>query len=80
MTFSRTFWVLTGDPHVPQVRLVDFELESQPVLPSCRKADCVVLLTDHSSFDYEAIANQSNLTVDTRNAFRAWRTEKIVRL
>jgi len=69
-----------SDPHVPRVKLVGLELESQPVLPSCREADCVVLLTDHSSFDYEAIVNHSSLIVDTRNAFRAWRMEKIVRL
>lgn len=69
-----------SDPHVPRVKLADFELESQPVLPSCRDADCVVLLTNHSSFDYAAIVNQSSLIVDTRNAFRSWRMEKIVRL
>jgi UDP-N-acetyl-D-glucosamine dehydrogenase len=69
-----------SDPHVPRVNLAGFNLESQPVLPSCRKADCVVLLTDHSSFDYEAIVNQSSLIVDTRNAFRSWRMDKIVRL
>ena len=69
-----------SDPQVSHVKLGGLELDSQPVLPSCREADCVVLLTDHSSFDYEAIANQSNLIVDTRNAFRSWRMEKIVRL
>jgi UDP-N-acetyl-D-glucosamine dehydrogenase len=69
-----------SDPYVPRVKLADFELESQPVLPSCREADCVVLLTNHSTFDYEAIVNQSSLIVDTRNAFRSWRMEKIVRL
>jgi UDP-N-acetyl-D-mannosaminuronate dehydrogenase len=62
------------------VNLLDFPLESQPVLPRCREADGVVLLTDHCSFDYEAIVNQSSLIVDTRNAFRTWRMEKIVRL
>ena len=62
------------------VSLGGLELISQPLLPICREADCVVLLTDHSSFDYEVIAKQSNLILDTRNAFRSWRTEKIVRL
>ncbi len=69
-----------SDPHVSRVKLPGLELDSQPVPSSCREADCVVLLTDHSSFDYEAIVNQSNLIVDTHNAFRSWRTEKIVRL
>jgi UDP-N-acetyl-D-glucosamine dehydrogenase len=62
------------------VKLGGLELEAQSVLDSCSEADCVVLLTDHSVFDYEAIVKQSNLIVDTRNAFASWRTEKIVRL
>lgn len=31
--------------------------------------DCVVLATDHSSFDYQWIADHARLIVDTRNAF-----------
>jgi len=50
------------------------------VLEACRRADCVVLLTDHSAFDYGAIARSSRRIVDTRSAFRAHRSEKIVRL
>jgi len=49
-------------------------------LAACRRADCVVLLTDHSAFDYAAIARSARRIVDTRNAFRAYRMEKIVRL
>ena len=69
-----------SDPFVPRVKLPGLELEAQPLLSSCAAADCVVLLTNHSSFDYEAIVNQSSLIVDTRNAFRSWRRDKIVRL
>jgi UDP-N-acetyl-D-glucosamine dehydrogenase len=32
-------------------------------------ADCVLLVTDHSAFDYAWIASQARLIVDTRNAF-----------
>jgi UDP-N-acetyl-D-glucosamine dehydrogenase len=32
--------------------------------------DCVVILTDHKVFDYEAIVSQSDLVVDTRNAIK----------
>jgi hypothetical protein len=53
-------------------------LEAQPELASCRKADCVVLTTDHSAFDYAAIAKESRLIVDTRNAFREFRGAKII--
>jgi UDP-N-acetyl-D-glucosamine dehydrogenase len=69
-----------SDPLVPRLELPGLDLRSQPVLTGCRKADCVVLLTDHSAFDYPAIAKSSRRIVDTRNAFRAHRMEKITRL
>lgn len=69
-----------SDPHIPQLKLDGIELESKAVVASCRDADCTVLITDHSAFDYTAIAQQAPLIVDTRNAFRAYRSENIVRL
>jgi UDP-N-acetyl-D-glucosamine dehydrogenase len=69
-----------SDPHVPTLRLEDRALESQPVLGACAAADCVVLVTDHSAFDYAAIAECSSLIVDTRNAFRNHRLPHIIRL
>jgi UDP-N-acetyl-D-glucosamine dehydrogenase len=41
--------------------------------------DCVVIVTDHSDYDYEAIVAQANLVVDTRNATRGISSPKIVR-
>ena len=32
--------------------------------------DCVVIATDHSSYDYPAIVESAQLVVDTRNATR----------
>jgi UDP-N-acetyl-D-glucosamine dehydrogenase len=43
-------------------------------------ADCVVLITDHKSFDYAAIARSARLVVDTRNAFKGIGSENIIRL
>ena len=34
------------------------------------KYDGVVISTDHSSYDYDFIANHSRLVVDTRNAMK----------
>lgn len=34
------------------------------------EADCVLLVTDHSAYDYAWIASQAPLIVDTRNAFK----------
>ena len=69
-----------SDPHVPTLRLAGLALTSQPVLSSCREADCVVLITDHTAFDHAAIVEQSRLIVDTRNAFRNYPAPKIIRL
>ena len=44
------------------------------------QADCVVVVTDHKQFDYPAILQRAKLIVDTRNAFRAHSSSKIVRL
>ena len=42
-------------------------------------ADCVVIVTDHKVFDYDAIVLGSKLVIDTRNATRI-RAEHVVRL
>jgi UDP-N-acetyl-D-glucosamine dehydrogenase len=38
----------------------------------------VVIVTDHSDYDYSRIVEQSQLVVDTRNATRGISSEKIV--
>ena len=43
-------------------------------------ADCVVIVTDHSSFDYAGVVEKARLIVDTRNALKDYASEKIVRL
>jgi UDP-N-acetyl-D-glucosamine dehydrogenase len=52
-------------------------------LTTIHEYDCVLIATDHSDYDYEAIAKESKLLVDTRNATRgivdAERQKKIVR-
>jgi UDP-N-acetyl-D-glucosamine dehydrogenase len=41
--------------------------------------DAVIIVTDHSSYDYRAIVEQSQLVVDTRNATKGIDSPKIVR-
>jgi len=45
-------------------------------------ADVVVIITNHSSYDYKAILDNANLIVDTRNALGALgkNNPKVVRL
>jgi len=40
--------------------------------------DCVLIVTDHSDYDYKKIVEQSQLVVDTRNATNGIKSEKIV--
>jgi UDP-N-acetyl-D-glucosamine dehydrogenase len=73
--------VTFSDPFVPQLVTEDKEdLYSHPPLQACSEADCVVIVTDHLSFDYAAILENSSLIVDTRNAMRQFSSNKIVRL
>jgi UDP-N-acetyl-D-glucosamine dehydrogenase len=39
----------------------------------------VLIMTDHSDYDYNAIVNQSKLVVDSRNATKGIQSDKIVR-
>jgi UDP-N-acetyl-D-glucosamine dehydrogenase len=67
------------DPHVPALHLDDLNLESTPQ-ESAAGADCVVIVTDHKAFDYQALVEQAPLIVDSRNALKGVVSSKIVRL
>jgi UDP-N-acetyl-D-glucosamine dehydrogenase len=72
--------VTFSDPYVPKLRIDGVELESQDALSSASAADCVVIVTDHRNVDYRAILERSKLVVDTRNALKGIKSDKIVRL
>jgi UDP-N-acetyl-D-glucosamine dehydrogenase len=72
--------VTYSDPYVPKLKLDGVDLVSQDALASARQADCSVIITDHSSFDYKGLVTAAKLIVDTRNALRGFESEKIVRL
>ena len=42
-----------------------------------KKYDITVVLTDHSTYDYEAIVECSQLIVDTRNTCGNFKSDKI---
>ena len=60
------------DPHVPtfpDMRDHDIDLSSSPLTEQTLKDhDCVLIVTDHTSVDYEKIGKHAPLVVDTRNA------------
>lgn len=72
--------VTYSDPHIPHIKLDGMELCSKDPMEQCAKADCVVIITDHSSFPYRQILDCSRLIVDSRNALKKFSSEKIVRL
>ena len=72
--------VTYSDPFIPKIQINGATLESQEVLPCVEAADCVVVVTDHTGIDYASVVEKSKLIVDTRNALKGFRSEKIVRL
>ncbi|HEY1242989.1 MAG TPA: UDP binding domain-containing protein [Bryobacteraceae bacterium] len=68
-----------SDPFVPVLHLDGFDLFAQPE-EAASNADCVIIITDHSDFDYKALVERAPLIVDTRNALKGIVSGKIVRL
>jgi UDP-N-acetyl-D-glucosamine dehydrogenase len=59
------------DPYVPIVRLDGTTLHSSALTPEALYvADCVLVITNHSAFDWELIRRHARLIVDTRNALK----------
>jgi UDP-N-acetyl-D-glucosamine dehydrogenase len=71
------------DPFIPSFQHDDWGIESvQDLSAAMTAADCVVIVTNHSEYDYDAILAGSKLIIDTRNALgEAGRiSDKVVRL
>jgi UDP-N-acetyl-D-glucosamine dehydrogenase len=63
------------DPHLKELSARSWpggvDMTSVALTPAALKAaDCVVIITDHRAFDYEAIVSSAKLVVDTRNAVK----------
>lgn len=61
-----------NDPHIPELkpgRKHEFRMQSTPLTEEAlEQADAVMILTDHSSYDYDWIVRHAPLVIDTRNA------------
>jgi UDP-N-acetyl-D-glucosamine dehydrogenase len=61
--------VTYSDPHVPRFREDGQEFRSVALSSEVvAEADCVMIVTDHTSVDYRMIKKAAKLVVDTRNA------------
>ena len=70
-----------NDPYLPFIgkgRKYDLQMKSTSV-ENLEQYDCVLIVTDHSSYDYAKIVTTSRLVVDTRNATRDVNAVNIVR-
>ena len=61
--------VLYHDPYIAQLHHDGWDMISVPdLMAAVRAVDCVVIITNHSTYDYPAILDAAKLVVDTRNA------------
>jgi nucleotide sugar dehydrogenase len=67
------------DPHVPELRVGGELLRSAP-LTSVTDADCVLVVTAHSSVDYGQLFDAARLVFDTRNIPAGHDLPNVVRL
>jgi UDP-N-acetyl-D-glucosamine dehydrogenase len=71
------------DPYVPRLPVGGRVFRSRPLtVAALRAVDCVLIIADHSSLDYEWVVHHAPLVVDTRNATRGVKDgrAKIVKL
>jgi UDP-N-acetyl-D-glucosamine dehydrogenase len=69
------------DPYFPFIgkgRKYDLQMKCAE-LKDLGQYDCVLIVTDHSDYDFPSIVDEAKLVVDTRNATRGIENAKIVR-
>ncbi|MGA8270870.1 MAG: nucleotide sugar dehydrogenase [Candidatus Sulfotelmatobacter sp.] len=68
------------DPYFPFVgkgRKYDLQMK-RAELEKLGQYDCIVIVTDHSDYDYRHIVDEAQLVVDTRNATKGIQSPKVV--
>ena len=73
--------VYYNDPFFPTVgkgRHYDLQMKNTP-LENLDQYDCVLIVTDHTEYDYQKIVREAKLVVDSRNATKGITSPKIVR-
>ncbi|MGB2965390.1 MAG: nucleotide sugar dehydrogenase [Anaerolineales bacterium] len=64
--------VLYHDPFIPNIADDKIKLSSVPdLMEVVKNADCVVIVTNHSQYDYQEIYQQARCVMDARNALGA---------
>ncbi len=69
------------DPYVPVLSEHGISLKGEKFSAAVlRKADCVVVVTDHDDFDWRLVAREAKAVVDARNAIKGKNGKKIIKL
>lgn len=71
------------DPYIPEIDHENLQMKSVPdLMKAVQTADCVVIITNHSDYDYDRILSSAQMLVDTRNALgsKGKNNPKVVRL
>ena len=71
------------DPYIPSIRHEELRLDCVKDLEQeIKNADCVAIITNHTTYDYQKIMDEASLIVDTRNALNTHGQDiqKVVRL
>jgi len=76
LLLTRGAQVAYHDPHVPRFQVGGDVFHREPVVlesipltdEELASADCIIIVTNHRSLDYEQVVQRANLIVDTRNA------------
>ena len=70
-----------NDPYIPEIQLSQNTISSVELTREYLSSrDCIVIATDHDSYNLEEIVAQSKLVFDTRGATRGLKHDNIVRL
>lgn len=69
------------DPHVPELDVGQETYKSVPLtIDRLNAADCIVIVTDHSSIDIKMVVDEASLVFDSRNATADLEATNVVRL
>ena len=67
------------DPYIKSFRIKN-KIYKTIKVKNFKNYDCVILLTDHSSFNYKKILKESKLIFDTRGIYKNEKNKKIIHL
>jgi len=69
------------DPYVPHIRHNGFDMDGESDLTQAlAQADCVLVVTDHSCYDWLTVVRQAKCAVDTRSVLPGEKVEAIVQV